>query len=86
MWTRVAPALIKAHPWGIGYRQLKELNPRLIYCWVGQRGQWGPLKDKPGMLDPTAQAACGFVHGTGDPKEFGGQPTRSALSPRVSVA
>jgi len=26
-----------------------------------------------------AQAACGFVHGTGDPKEFGGQPTRSAL-------
>ena len=65
--------------WGIGYRQLRELNPRLIYCWVGQRGQWGPLKDKPGMLDPIAQSACGFVHGTGDPKEFGGQPTRSAL-------
>src|SRR3989475_5814995 len=65
--------------WGIGYRQLSETNPRLIYCWVGQRGQWGPLKDKPGMLDPVAQAACGFVHGTGDPKEFGGQPTRSAL-------
>ena len=65
--------------WGIGYRQLKEINPRLIYCWVGQRGQWGPAKDKPGMLDPVAQAACGFVHGTGDPKEFGGQPTRSAL-------
>src|SRR5260370_26518703 len=65
--------------WGIGYRQLRELNPRLIYCWVGQRGQWGPLKDKPGMLDPVAQAPCGFVHGTADPKEFGGQPTRSAL-------
>ena len=65
--------------WGIGYRQLREINPRLIYCWVGQRGQWGPLKDQPGMLDPVAQAACGFVHGTGDPKEFGGQPTRSAL-------
>ena len=65
--------------WGIGYRQLKEINPRLIYCWVGQRGQWGPAKDKPGILEPTAQASCGFVHGTGDPKEFGGQPTRSAL-------
>ncbi len=64
---------------GIGYRQLHDLNPRLIYCWVGQRGQWGPLKDKPGMLDPVAQAACGFVHGTGDPKEFGGTPMRSAL-------
>ncbi len=64
---------------GVGYRQLKEINPRLIYCWVGQLGQWGPHKDKPGALEPMAQAACGFVHGTGDPKEFGGQPTRSAL-------
>src|SRR5664280_1154999 len=59
--------------WGIGYRQLKEINPRLVYCWVGQKGQWGPSKDKPGNLDPTAQASCGFVHGTGLPKEFGGR-------------
>jgi crotonobetainyl-CoA:carnitine CoA-transferase CaiB-like acyl-CoA transferase len=65
--------------WGIGYRQLKEINPRLVYCWVGQKGQWGPSKDKPGNLDPTAQASCGFVHGTGLPKEFGGRPTRSAM-------
>jgi len=27
---------------GIGYRQLSEINPRLVYLWVGQRGQWGP--------------------------------------------
>ncbi len=65
--------------WGIGYRQLSKLNPRLVYCWVGQRGQWGPLKDKPGMRDPVAQCASGFVHGTGDPKEFGGRPTRSGM-------
>ncbi|MBI2461516.1 MAG: CoA transferase [Candidatus Rokubacteria bacterium] len=65
--------------WGIGYRQLSRINPRLVYCWVGQRGQWGPLKDRPGMRDPVAQAACGFVHGTGDPKEFGGRPTRSGM-------
>lgn len=65
--------------WGIGYRQMRERNPRLIYCWVGQRGQWGPLKDRPGELDPTAQAACGFVHGTGNPKEMGGSPMRSAM-------
>src|SRR6266508_215843 len=63
--------------WGIGYRQLSQINPRLVYCWVGQLGQWGPLKDKPGNLDPTAQAACGFVHGTGAPVAFGGTPTRS---------
>ncbi|MBI4591008.1 MAG: CoA transferase [Candidatus Rokubacteria bacterium] len=65
--------------WRIGYRQLSKLNPRLVYCWVGQRGQWGPLKDKPGMRDPVAQCASGFVHGTGDPKEFGGRPTRSGM-------
>jgi crotonobetainyl-CoA:carnitine CoA-transferase CaiB-like acyl-CoA transferase len=65
--------------WGIGYRQLREINPRLVYSWVGQRGQWGPLKDKRGMLDPVAQASCGFVHGTGIPKEQGGRPNRSAM-------
>lgn len=64
---------------GIGYRQLSEINPRLVYVWVGQRGQWGPAKDRPGELDPTAQAACGFVAGTGTPKEMGGRPTRSAM-------
>jgi crotonobetainyl-CoA:carnitine CoA-transferase CaiB-like acyl-CoA transferase len=64
---------------GIGYRQLKEINPRLVYAWVGQRGQWGPLKDKPGMLDPTAQASCGFIHGTGVPREQGGRPVRSGM-------
>jgi len=63
--------------WGIGYRQLSQINPRLVYCWVGQLGQWGPLKDRPGNLDPTAQAASGFVHGTGFPASFGGTPTRS---------
>src|SRR5713226_3727389 len=49
--------------WGIGYRQLRELNPRLIYCWVGQRGQWGPLKDKPGMPDHVGgtSAAMGIL-------------------------
>jgi crotonobetainyl-CoA:carnitine CoA-transferase CaiB-like acyl-CoA transferase len=65
--------------WRIGYRQLSKLNPRIVYCWVGQRGQWGPLKDRPGMRDPVGQCASGFVHGTGDPKEFGGRPTRSGM-------
>ncbi len=65
--------------WGIGYRQLSRLNPRLVYCWVGQLGQWGPLKDKPGMYDPVAQNASGFTHGTGFPVAFGGRPTRSGM-------
>jgi crotonobetainyl-CoA:carnitine CoA-transferase CaiB-like acyl-CoA transferase len=78
-----ADVLIENYPpgqfdeWGIGYRQLSEINPRLVYFWVGQRGQWGPLKDKPWMIDPTAQNSMGFTHGTGAPKEMGGQPVRS---------
>lgn len=62
---------------GIGYRQLSEINPRLVYLWVGERGQWGPLKDQPGAMDPVGQASMGFVHGTGAPVSFGGTPTRS---------
>ena len=30
MWLRVAPALIKAHPWGIGYRQLTNEKMRAV--------------------------------------------------------
>jgi crotonobetainyl-CoA:carnitine CoA-transferase CaiB-like acyl-CoA transferase len=62
---------------GIGYRQLSEINPRLIYLWVGERGQWGPLKDQPGAMDPVGQCSMGFTHGTGAPVSFGGTPTRS---------
>src|SRR5659263_394253 len=40
--------------------------------WVGQRGQWGPLKDQPGAMDPVAQCSMGFVHGTGAPVSVGG--------------
>src|SRR4030067_308784 len=29
---------------GIGYRQLSEINPRLVYLWAGGRGQRGPLR------------------------------------------
>ncbi len=62
---------------GIGYRQLSEINPRLVYLWVGERGQWGPLKDQAGAMDPVGQCAMGFTHGTGAPVSFGGTPTRS---------
>lgn len=80
-----ADVLIENHPpgqfdaWGIGYRQLSKINPRLVYIWLGQRGQWGPAKDAPWMLEPTGQCASGFTWGTGAPKAFGGVPTRSGL-------
>jgi crotonobetainyl-CoA:carnitine CoA-transferase CaiB-like acyl-CoA transferase len=59
---------------GIGYRQLSKLNPRLVYCWVGERGQWGPGKDavsKHGQvtLDPFSAAANSWIHNTGFPPD-----------------
>ncbi|MFQ5340030.1 MAG: CaiB/BaiF CoA transferase family protein [Anaerolineae bacterium] len=80
-----ADVLVENYPpgqfdeWGIGYRQLSKINPRLVYVWLGQRGQWGPAKDRPGELEPTGQCASGFTHGTGAPEAFGGRPTRSGL-------
>lgn len=72
---------------GVGYRQLSQINPRLVYCWVGLKGQWGPMKDKTSKfgqweLDPFAQAANSYIHNTGFPQDMlprgrGGDPTRA---------
>ncbi|MFQ5874182.1 MAG: CaiB/BaiF CoA transferase family protein [Dehalococcoidia bacterium] len=74
---------------GIGYRHLKELNPRLVYCWMGIRGQWGPDKDrlsKHGQweIEPFASASNAWIHSTGFPQDQlprgkGGDPTRSGV-------
>lgn len=44
---------------GIGYGQLRELNPRLIYCAVTGYGEAGPLKDKAGY-DQVLQTMTGM--------------------------
>ena len=49
---------------GLGYEQLKEKNPRLIYCSVSAYGQSGPWKDKPGV-DGVIQAVAGLMSVTG---------------------
>jgi len=33
---------------GLGYKELKEVNPKLIYCSATGYGQSGPYKDRPG--------------------------------------
>jgi formyl-CoA transferase len=44
---------------GIGYEQLKAINPRLIYCAVTGYGETGPLKDKAGY-DQVLQTMTGM--------------------------
>ena len=45
---------------GIGYEQLKTLNPKLIYCAVSGYGETGPLKDKAGF-DQVLQTMTGMA-------------------------
>jgi crotonobetainyl-CoA:carnitine CoA-transferase CaiB-like acyl-CoA transferase len=51
---------------GLGYEQLRERFPRLIYCSITGFGQTGPYKDRPGY-DYLAQAMGGIMSVTGEP-------------------
>lgn len=57
---------------GLGYRQLSEINPRLVYCSISAFGQKGPYAAKAGY-DVIAQAFSGFMYYTGEPD---GKPTK----------
>lgn len=50
--------------WGIGYRQLSEINPRLIYVSMQGFGNWGELWERP-SYDAYAQGITGLAEITG---------------------
>jgi crotonobetainyl-CoA:carnitine CoA-transferase CaiB-like acyl-CoA transferase len=55
--------------WGIGYRQLREINPRLIYAGLYTYGQFGPLaaKGRPAS-EISNQAYSGLAYINGEPE------------------
>jgi len=62
--------------YGLGYDDLKALNPGLIYCSVTGFGQTGPYKDRPGY-DFMAQGMGGMMSITGERDDLpGGGPQR----------
>jgi crotonobetainyl-CoA:carnitine CoA-transferase CaiB-like acyl-CoA transferase len=56
--------------WGIGYRQMREITPRLIYVADSGFGQWGPFSQGRASYDAVAQTVSGMIGITG----FGGRP------------
>lgn len=60
---------------GLSYDQLRESNPRLIYCSISGYGQTGPLKDR-GGFDLVLQGHGGLMSVTGHP---GGEPVKSGV-------
>jgi len=51
---------------GLGYEEVRKLNPRIIMCSISGYGQTGPYKDRPGY-DIIAQGYSGIMDITGEP-------------------
>ncbi|MGE0830797.1 MAG: CaiB/BaiF CoA transferase family protein, partial [Hyphomonadaceae bacterium] len=63
---------------GLGYEEVSQSNPRLIYCSISAAGRSGPLAHRAGF-DSIAQAESGFmsVNGhPGDPPVVCGAPVK----------
>ena len=55
--------------WGLGYRQLSQLNPGLVYVAISTYGQFGPRAASPiPDHDLTNQALSGVPYVTGEPE------------------
>lgn len=54
------------HRLGLGYEDLREANPRLVYCSISAYGQSGP-RSQEGGFDLTIQAMSGIMSVTGEP-------------------
>jgi crotonobetainyl-CoA:carnitine CoA-transferase CaiB-like acyl-CoA transferase len=61
--------------YGLGYEQLKDANPGLVYCSITGFGQTGPYASKPGY-DVLIQGMGGFMSITGEPE---GAPQKAGV-------
>jgi len=83
--ARKCDVLIENYKYGdlaryrLGYEDLRELNPGLIYCSVTGFGQTGPYRERPGY-DFMIQGMGGMMSVTGEPDGApGGGPQRAGV-------
>ena len=66
--------------YGLAWRNLQQINPRLIYCSITGFGQTGPLADLPGY-DYVFQGMGGLMSLTGLPENSpGGEPMKVGIA------
>ncbi len=66
--------------YGLGYDDLKAINPALVYCSVTGFGQTGPYRNKPGY-DFVFQAMSGLMSITGERDDLpGGGPQKVGIA------
>ena len=61
---------------GLGYEEIKKINPGVVYCSISGYGRTGPMSDMPGYA-LLIQAYSGLMSLTGDPD---GSPLRIGFS------
>lgn len=62
--------------WGLGFDELKKINPKLVMLRISGYGQTGPYKDRPGF-GVVGEAMGGLRHLSGEP---GRPPVRVGVS------
>ena len=75
--TNLRPGVMEK--WNVGYHQVKEINPRIIYLSKTGFGQWGPYaeENRPSN-DGAAQGLCGYAWMSSFP---GQPPLKSGIYP-----
>ncbi len=68
--------------WGLGYEDMRAINPRLVMVRTTGFGQTGPMRSRPGF-GTLAEAMSGFAHINGQPD---GPPTLPPFALADSVA
>jgi crotonobetainyl-CoA:carnitine CoA-transferase CaiB-like acyl-CoA transferase len=70
--------------YGLGYDDLKGVNPRLVYCSVTGFGQTGPYRERPGY-DFMIQGMGGMMSVTGEPDNAPGGGAQRAGVPIADI-